>query len=152
MKNPEELDPDWARYPETVLQFEGSPGLRIDLREHVTEEARGAFERMGLGGTFAVLTAHDPHGKNLSAEENSQRQAELEKLLEGEDLFFQRVDCCSPDGDHCECSMAVKCAQERAAALARSFGQVALFWFDGAVFWMVGGIVEDDPIMLPRNS
>jgi hypothetical protein len=29
---------------------------------------------------------------------------------------------------------------------------VAIFWFDGRRFWILGALVETDPLMLPRNS
>jgi hypothetical protein len=43
-------------------------------------------------------------------------------------------------------------SQEDAVATAKRLEQVALFWFDGARFWILGGIVETDPLMLPRSS
>ncbi len=43
-------------------------------------------------------------------------------------------------------------AQEEAIALARELEQVAIFWFDGERFWIVGALVETDPLMLPRSS
>jgi hypothetical protein len=42
--------------------------------------------------------------------------------------------------------------QEDAIALARELEQVAIFWFDGERFWIVGALVETDPLMLPRSS
>lgn len=62
------------------------------------------------------------------------------------------VDACSPDRSHCECSVAVVMEQDRALALARELEQVAIFWFDGKRFWILGAIVESDPLMLPRSS
>ena len=62
------------------------------------------------------------------------------------------VDACSPDRSHCECSVAVIMEQKRAIDLARELEQVAIFWFDGKQFWILGAIVEAEPLMLPRNS
>jgi len=62
------------------------------------------------------------------------------------------VDCCSPDGSHCECSVAVTMPREEALDLAREMRQVAIFWFDGKLFWILGALVETDPLMLPRSS
>jgi hypothetical protein len=42
--------------------------------------------------------------------------------------------------------------REGAIALARELGQVAIFWFDGKRFWIIGALMETDPLMLPRNS
>lgn len=62
------------------------------------------------------------------------------------------VDACSPDRSHCECSVAVVMEQKKALDLARELEQVAIFWFDGKRFWILGAIVESDPLMLPKNS
>ena len=62
------------------------------------------------------------------------------------------MDACSPDHAHCECSVAVLMPQEKAIELARELEQVAIFWFDGKLFWILGAIVEADPLMLPRRS
>jgi len=42
--------------------------------------------------------------------------------------------------------------QEKATALARELEQVAFFWFDGKRFWIIGAMLEADPLMLPRSS
>ena len=42
--------------------------------------------------------------------------------------------------------------QAKAIALAREFEQVAIFWFDGKRFWIIGALMEADPLMLPRSS
>jgi hypothetical protein len=56
MTTPERLDPDWARYPETVLVFdqsdlavaEGEARLRVDLRAPISDEVRAALDTLGL--------------------------------------------------------------------------------------------------------
>jgi len=42
--------------------------------------------------------------------------------------------------------------QGKAINVARELGQVAIFWFDGKRFWILGVVVETDPLMLPRSS
>jgi hypothetical protein len=42
--------------------------------------------------------------------------------------------------------------QDKAIELARQLEQVAIFWFDGRRFWILGALVESDPLMLPRSS
>ena len=42
--------------------------------------------------------------------------------------------------------------QADAIALGRQLQQVAIFWFDGERFWILGAYVEADPLMLPRSS
>jgi len=149
---PEQHDPDWPRYPETVLTFSTKPAVEIDLREIPSEGALARLRAAGFGQPFAVLTAFDPRGQNLSAVENEKRRSELDERLRTEGYKFARVDACSPDRSHCECSVAVLMPQDKAVKLARELEQVAIFWFDGKRFWILGAIVESDPLMLPRNS
>jgi hypothetical protein len=149
---PDQHDPDWPRYPETVLRFAGDPKLSIDLRSLLSPEQISALSRLGLAEPFAVMTAFDPRGENLTREENDRLAAKLDARLGEMGIEFLRVDACSPDGQHCECSVALKIPRKDAVRLAMEFEQVAIFWFDGEQFWIVGALVETDPIMLPRSS
>ena len=149
---PEQHDPDWPHYPETILTFSTTPSVEIDLRMIPPERAIADLAAAGFGQPFAILTAFDPRGRDISAEENERRSRDLEQRLTVEGRKFARVDACSPDHSHCECSVAVVMPQDNAVHLARDLEQVGLFWFDGKRFWILGGIVESDPLMLPRNS
>jgi hypothetical protein len=145
-------DPDWPRYPETVLTFATRPPLEIDLREIPSDSALAQLRAAGFGKAFAIVTAFDPEGRNLSAAENDQRKQELDRRLSSMGYQFAQVDCCSPDRSHCERSVAVTMPQQKALDLAREMRQVAIFWFDGKRFWILGALVETDPLMLPRSS
>ncbi|MDQ6689935.1 MAG: DUF3293 domain-containing protein [Gemmatimonadota bacterium] len=149
---PDQHDPDWPKYPETILGFATQPPVEIDLREIPSEPAIATLKAVGLGEPFAIMTAFDPQGKNLSAAENQQRKRDLDRRLSAAGYHLVQVDCCSPDRSHCECSVAVTMPQDEALGLAREMEQVAIFWFDGSRFWIVGAIVETDPMMLPRSS
>jgi hypothetical protein len=152
IKTPDQHDPDWPRYPETVLTFATRPPLEIDLREIPPNSAIAQLRAAGFGEPFAIVTAFDPEGRNLSAAENERRKQELDRRLTSRGFRFVQVDCCSPDRSHCECSVAVKMPQREALDLAREMRQVAIFWFDGKRFWILGALVEADPLMLPRSS
>ena len=149
---PEQHDPDWPRYPETILNFSTRPAVEIDLRAIPSEAVLAQLRAAGFGEPFAVLTAFDPHGKNLSREENEKRKRELDRRLTADGYKFAHVDACSPDRSHCECSVAVVIPQKEAIDLAGELEQVAIFWFDGRRFWILGVVVKTDPLMLPRNS
>jgi hypothetical protein len=149
---PDQHDPDWPRYPETILDFATTPAIEIDLRKVPSEDAIAALKSAGLGQPFAIMTAFDPRGENLPPSENEKRRRELDERLRASGYSFARVDCCSPEGSHCECSVAVVMPQEKAIDLARELEQVAIFWFDGSRFWILGALVETDPLMLPRSS
>lgn len=149
--SPDQHDPDWPRYPETVLRF-SDPPVEIDLRDVPSEYALAKLRAAGFGEPFAVITAFDPGGRNLSASENEERRRDLNRRLEKTGHRFVAVDACSPDRSHCECSVAVVMKRKEALALARELEQVAFFWFDGSRFWIRGAIAAADPLMLPRSS
>ncbi|MGK2962873.1 MAG: DUF3293 domain-containing protein [Gemmatimonadaceae bacterium] len=142
------LDERWGSYPETVLIFAGETEIFVDLREPVPPATRGAFEQMGLGGTFSILTAFNPRGIDISPEENDRRMAELERELESSGDELLRVDACSPDRSHCECSVALKGEMGRALEIARRWEQIAIFWWDGSTFWIQGAL-NDGHLRLP---
>jgi hypothetical protein len=149
---PDQHDPDWPRYPETILSFSTEPRVEIDLREIPSRDALSRLAAAGFDRPFVVLTAFDPRGQNLSADENERRKQDLDRRLEAAGYRFVHVDACSPDLSHCECSAAILMPQDEAIRLARELEQVAIFWFDGARFWILGVLVETDPLMLPRSS
>lgn len=134
-----------------MLAFDTEQGsLRVDLRQPLDERSSRGLALLGFNAPFAVITAHDPHGEDLAGEENEIRSARLEETLRSLGLAFIPVNACSPDRKHCEASVAVKMSLTAARQLARDYGQVAFFWFDGRRFWIAGGVVETDPITLPR--
>jgi hypothetical protein len=151
-------DPSWPRYPETILEFycrpdDAEPAVRIDLRAPVPDEARDRLAELGLDGPFAVVTAAAPVGQPQADAFDRARQADLELAVRTEaHAFALRVDGVSPDGRHRERSVAVKLPRARAVALAREFGQSALFWYDGRDFWLAGALVEVDAERLPRDG
>lgn len=149
---PEQHDRDWPRYPETILTFSTKPPLEIDLREIPPARAIGDLAAAGFDEPFAVLTAFDPRGHDLSAAQNQKRRRALDARLTRSGYKYVAVDACSPDRTHCECSVAVKMPQAKAIALARELEQVAIFWFDGKRFWIIGALMEADPLILPRSS
>ena len=149
---PDQHDPDWPRYPETVLEFATAPRVEVDLRKIPSDAEIAGLQSAGFDQPFAVMTAFDPRGENLTAAENEKRQNDLDRRLRSSGYKFAEVDACSPDRSHCECSVAVVMPQEKALDLARELEQVAFFWFDGNRFWILGALVETDPLMLPRSS
>lgn len=149
---PDQHDPDWPRYPETILTFSTTPRVEIDLREIPSQRVIADLATAGFSAPFAVLTAFDPRGKNLSRDENERRRRDLDARLETSGYRFAHVDACSPDRSHCECSAAIVMPQDQAIELAKELEQVAIFWFDGQRFWILGALLETDPLMLPRSS
>jgi hypothetical protein len=129
----------WATYSQTVLYFSAEPQVLVDLRKPVSAAKRDALAEIGLAGEFSVLTAFNPHGKNIDEDEHKRRQSALEKELAESGFHFVQVDACSPDTSHCECSYAVSAPLARVIEIADRWDQIAVFWFDGSSFWIVGG-------------
>ncbi|HEX6576698.1 MAG TPA: DUF3293 domain-containing protein [Gemmatimonadaceae bacterium] len=143
------VDERWSSYPETVLHFPGEPPAMVDLRVPVESSIRNAFQALGLAAEFAVLTAFNPRGVDASQEENDDRMRELEAELESVGHSFVRLDACSPDKSHCECSVAISTSLDEAIEIAKRWKQIAIFWWDLSSFWIYGGISDADPIKLP---
>jgi Protein of unknown function (DUF3293) len=137
---PKPRDERWGSYPETVCYFQGETEVMVDLREEVAPQVRKGLSALGLGEPFGVVTAYNPRGVDHSDEENKRRAAELEAELRSVGYRFVPVDCCSPDKEHCEYSVAVVAPLETVLDMARRFEQIAIFWFDGSSFSLVGAI------------
>ena len=140
------LDERWSSYPETVLHF---PGAMVDLRVPVEASVRTSFAALGLAGEFGVLTAFNPRGETISQDENDRRMKELEAELVSLGVSFVKIDACSPDKSHCECSLALEIKFDRVIEIAKRWEQIAIFWFDGGAFWIYGAIIPIEPIKLP---
>ncbi len=134
------INAQWGSYPETVCYFKGDEEVTVDLRVQVPQATRNGLSALGLGEPFGILTAFNPRGVDLDDEENSRRASELEAELVSLGYEFVSVDCCSPDRSHCECSVAVVAPKEQLLDMARRWEQIAIFWFDGASFWIYGAI------------
>jgi hypothetical protein len=159
----EKTDEKWGSYGETVLEFPGPPALRIDLRRPLDDVAREAVRRLGLHGTFAVLTAENPAGQNPedapskdAAEQrearNERRTSRLEQALAEAGVSFVAVDGSAPDGSYRERCVAAPMPRREAVELARRLDQLALFWFDGRDFWLLPAEADAEPERLPRTK
>ncbi len=155
-------DEKWAQYPFTILEF-GEPGrLRIDLRRPLGSAERATLAALGLDRPFAVLTAENPMGdhsddqrsaaeQSASDQRNGARRAELEVQLRASGIEFQPCDGLAVEGDQREKGVALVLPREQAVMLARRFGQLAIFWFDGRAFSLVGAVARQASVKLPKR-
>ncbi len=141
--NPSEI------YRQTVLDFDDGPA--IDLRAPLGPQERTSLARAAGGGPLAVITAANP-GRMLGVEENALRHRALLEALERKGVDWVRVLGCSPDGEHCEESVCASLSLAEAVDLARSFGQEAIFWYDGSSFWLVGVGAATGRVRLPVGA
>ena len=157
-----QTDEKWAQYPCTILEFAPPDSLRIDLRRPLGTPERAILASLGLDRPFAVLTAENPMGENTEDKptatqqaaadsRNDSRRAELEAELRKSGIEFQPCDGVAADGDYREHGVAVVLPREQAVMLARRFGQLAIFWFDGRNFSLVGAVARKASEKLPKR-
>jgi len=127
-------DPRWDAYPATVIEIGEQPALNIDLRRRLGAELRLTLGRLGLGASFAIVTACNPCGRELSAEENARRSRRLREHVAAAQIVSLRADGVSPDGTHREQGLALAIDRTAAIEIAALYEQSAIFWFDGVRF------------------
>jgi len=155
-------DDKWDQYPCTILEFAPPDRLRIDLRRPLGAADRATLAALGLDRPFAVLTAENPMGENAedkptptqeaaTEQRNATRRGDLEAELRRSGIEYQPCDGVAPDGDYREHGVAVVLPREQAVMLARRFGQLAIFWFDGRAFSLVGAVARKPSEKLPKR-
>ena len=142
-------DPHWEQYIKTRLEIFDDHSLVIDLSRPIPPESLVALRDRGIGPTFAVLTACNPHGVVASEAANQHFSQLLELEVNDGGWIHVRADGVSPDAQHRERGLAVAMPKADALAFARKYGQSAFYWFDGASMWIVGALVATPDIRLP---
>jgi hypothetical protein len=126
----------WTAYANTVLRIGGRRQIKVDLRQPLSDETRRALTEFGREGTFAIVTPFDPGGRRAPRWKNQWRYIRMRARLMSRALPFTPADGESPDGTHRERGFAIAVGRGDAATLARDWGQLALYWFDGEAFWI----------------
>jgi hypothetical protein len=142
-------DPSWGQYARTRLEFLADRSLALDLTRAVPADALPRLREHGVGPTFAVLTACNPHGRTVDEPSNQRLTQLLHTDIAVNGQTWVPADGVSLDGGHRECGVAVSLSKEDARALARKYGQSAFFWFDSSVMWLVGAAVDSPDLQLP---
>jgi len=126
----------WTVYENTILRFADATGFAIDLARPLSASDRAALAALGIGTPFAIITAYNPGGRKLAATRNRWRHLRLRIGLTMRHTRFVGVSGESPDGLHRERGFAVAMSRAEAGTIARRFGQLAIYWFDGESFWL----------------
>ncbi|NUQ19775.1 MAG: DUF3293 domain-containing protein [Gemmatimonadaceae bacterium] len=154
------VDEKWSQYPRTILEFLAPGAPRIDLRKPLGPREHALLRDLRLDRAFAVLTAENPWGENAEDEptgaaedvaerRNATRRERLERELREAHVAFVRCDGVAPEGDYREHGVAALVERETAVAMARRYRQLAIFWFDGEQFWLIGAVADKPPERLP---
>jgi Protein of unknown function (DUF3293) len=102
-------------------------------------EARFMADRGSLPQDFHIVTAFNPNGDLLSAEENARLSDSLRRVLESRKMTFFPITGGSPDGVHREEGFAiVGISRGEALALGREFRQNAIFEVCSGVLGVIG--------------
>lgn len=126
----------WAVYESTILRFAGTTRFAVDLARPLSAADRATLAAIGIGTPFAVITAYNPGGRDLPPMRNRWRHLRLRITLTVRRTPFINVSGESADGSHRERGLAVAMSRAEAGAIAHSFGQLAIYWFDGESFWL----------------
>lgn len=149
-KDPPPLDATKRqRYANTVLELGGSP-LVVDLRRPISAARANEVRRTAGGAELTVVTAENPRGQVRSAEENAAATASLRRALEAGGYRFVPCTGRDPEDTHRESGFAVAGSLGPALALARSFGQDAVFRFEDGAFLLVELAGARHRLPLPR--
>jgi hypothetical protein len=142
-------DTAWRLYENTVLRLGHGGRLRVDLARPLDGDARTALASLGVGEHFAIITAHNPGGRTLSATRNAWRHLRLRGELAARGVRAVPAIGESRDASHRERGVAVAMSRDDAIAIARHFHQLAIYWFDGERFWLYGALELCAPEPLP---
>jgi hypothetical protein len=157
--SPADGDDAWAKYPDTVLELQADPPLRVDLRKPVSPAARHRLVALGFE-TFAVMTAENPDGEEPDDApsragarqrevENEHRSSALERALAVAMIARIPTTAYAADGEHAESCFAMQLDARTARRWAERFSQLAYFYFDGDRFWLQPGTLDKQPLALP---
>lgn len=135
-------------FSQTLLFFSASD-LTVDLRRPIDPATLEQLENLGLGRHFCVITAHNPLGRTVTAEENRAFHEQLAARLAKLECLHTPCAGMNPERTHREDGFAVRLALPDAVELARTFEQLALFQFDEESFWIVPVLMPGFPTQLP---
>ena len=128
---------DWGAFADTLLHFDSTPPHTIDLRRVIDGASRQSLCDLGFERSFGIISAQDPMGLRHPAAENERLAASLQQEVAALIGTQLRVTACSPDGSHCEESIAIALDLRMVIDLADRYRQLAIFWFDGDAFWII---------------
>lgn len=142
----------WGDFAKTVLYFRSTPQVVLDLRKPVDTDALIAVRSIGFERSFGIVTASNPMGTEQPSTVNDHLVASFQKEIAELGAVHLEVDACSPDGSHCEKSVAIALEQDSLIDLAARHYQLAIFWFDGDAFWIIPVRSTNVPLRLPAQA
>jgi len=127
------------------------PEFVVDLRKEIDLATRTLLRQIGFERPFGIVTAHNPMGVAQPADVNARLAASLQIDVAKLQATHRHLDACSPDRSHCEQSIAIVLELQSLIVLACRYNQLAIFWFDGDVFWIVPARSSNARLRLPAS-
>jgi hypothetical protein len=147
-----EDDPGWSTYADTIVHFSTTPPVMIDLAVPVGASARARLAAAGFEGSFGLVTPCNPRGRRVDEATNGNLLTRFLAELDATGKRYVRVAGSSADGQHTEHGVALAWSQADLVALARKWEQSAIYWWDGAAFWVIGALTASAPWRLGRDT
>lgn len=138
----------WSNFGETILHIAGV-ARAIDLRRPLDGESLRVLRSVFTVPAWAVVTPANPEGRLLTIAENDARLDRFRAELTEAGMPFVEVAGMSPDGTHIERGMGLPLGPDDAAAIARRWEQLGIFWFDGERMWILPVLARRAPVILP---
>lgn len=145
------------RYAKTLLAFtkwdkDGVSKCTVDVSQIVGPTQARWLRELGLGRSFAVITAWNPEGVVTSDSVNDAAHEALRDTLKLAAVNTS-VACmgCSPDMSHSEPGLAVMVERDAAIELGRRFRQLAIFWYESEQFTIVPLKADCAAVPLPMR-
>ena len=94
-------------------------------------------QRLSNDFSFAIVTAHNPHGLMLSPSQNRLLDRQLESKIQHYNSPYRSLVGAAPDLSHMEKSWAIFIDKKQALELGRAFNQHAIYYVDKGVLSLV---------------
>lgn len=101
-------------------------------------------QRFSPDFSFAIVTAFNPLGENLSCGQNALLDNELQEAINDRSILARSIYGCSPDLSHWEKSWAIFTEKDQAIAIAKSFRQNAMYWVELDQLYLVPALMTQE--------
>ncbi|MCL1035923.1 DUF3293 domain-containing protein [Shewanella corallii] len=98
--------------------------------------------------SFAIVTAFNPMGENLSSCQNLLYDRRLQAEIDTMKVPYRSVIGASPDLQHMEKSWALFCDIQSGLELGREFNQLAIYYVDNGRLLLLPCLCSEDSIEL----
>ena len=117
--------------------------MKSDLWQLYQTTVFALNQRFSLDFNFAIITAYNPKGDNLSCGQNALLDNELQEKINEKGILARSIYGCSPDLSHWEKSWALFTDKTQAIDIAIKFKQNAMYWVEADRLILVPCLLTD---------